>query len=119
MQAHHNYGFFTHMHACSWRLMSSGDAKQASLQLAAGREWPLYVTNMLSFSLLSYTESKHNSIMAHMKVKGVTCRHGAPQELLSDRGANNFLSDLVLEGGMRLTSKRSTLQVTTPNQWSL
>ena len=65
-----------------------GDAKQASLQLAAGREWPLYVTNMLSFSLLSYTESKHNSIMAHMKVKGVICRHGAPQELLSDRGAN-------------------------------
>ena len=29
-------------------------------------------------------------------MEGVVCRHGAPQELLSDRGAN-FLSDLVSE----------------------
>ena len=34
--------------------------------------------------------------IAKLLVEGVICRHGAPQELLSDRGAN-FLSDLVLE----------------------
>jgi len=34
--------------------------------------------------------------IARLFVEGVVCRHGAPQELLSDRGAN-FLSDLVSE----------------------
>ena len=34
--------------------------------------------------------------IARMFVEHVVCRHGAPQELLSDCGAN-FLSDLVLE----------------------
>ena len=34
--------------------------------------------------------------IARLFVEGVVCRHGAPQELLSDRGAN-FVSDLVSE----------------------
>ena len=34
--------------------------------------------------------------IAKLLVEGVICRHGAPQELLSDHGAN-FLSDFVLE----------------------
>ena len=33
---------------------------------------------------------------AKLLIEGVICRHGALQELLSDRGAN-FLSDFVLE----------------------
>ena len=34
--------------------------------------------------------------IAHLLVEEIFCRHGAPQQLLSDRGAN-FLSELVLE----------------------
>ena len=34
--------------------------------------------------------------IAQLFVEGVVCRHGAPQELLTDRGAN-YLSDLVSE----------------------
>ena len=34
--------------------------------------------------------------IARLFVEGVVCRHGAPEELLSDRGTN-FLSNLVLQ----------------------
>ena len=34
--------------------------------------------------------------IAQLLVEDIFCRHGAPQELLSDRGAN-FLSEIVLE----------------------
>ena len=34
--------------------------------------------------------------IARLLVENIVCRHGVPQELLSDRGSN-FLSDLMLE----------------------
>ena len=34
--------------------------------------------------------------VARLLVENIVCRHGVPQELLSDRGSN-FLSDLMLE----------------------
>ena len=45
--------------------------------------------------VVAISDQKAETI-ARMFVEHVVCRHGAPQELLSDRGAN-FLSDLVLE----------------------
>ena len=34
--------------------------------------------------------------IAHLLVENVVCRHGVPEELLSDPGSN-FLSDLILQ----------------------
>ena len=43
--------------------------------------------------------------IARLFVEGVVCRHGAPEELLSDRGTN-FLSNLVLEVCMLFDVKK-------------
>ena len=51
--------------------------------------------------------------IAKLLVEGVICRYGAPQELLSDRGAN-FLSDFVLED-----KKGQHFWLPPPNQLSL
>ena len=40
--------------------------------------------------------NKHAQTIARLLVENIVCRHGVPQELLSDRGSN-FLSELILE----------------------
>ena len=42
------------------------------------------------------TSDQQASTIAGLLVKHIICRHGIPEELLSDRGSN-FLSDLILE----------------------
>ena len=39
---------------------------------------------------------QHASTIARLLIENIVCRHGVPQELLSD-GGPNFLSDLILE----------------------
>ena len=42
------------------------------------------------------TGDQQASTIASLLVEHIICRHGVPEELLSDRGSN-FLSDLILE----------------------
>ena len=72
------------------------DVLQLPLTLE-GNQYALVFIDYLTkwVEVVAIPDQKAKTI-ARMFVEHVVCRHGAPQELLSDRGAN-FLSDLVLE----------------------
>ena len=61
---------------------------------------PQVATNMLSY-LTKWVEAfptsdQQATTIANLLIEHIICRHGVPEELLSDRGTN-FLSDIILE----------------------
>ena len=72
------------------------DVLQLPLTLDGNQYVVVFIDYLTKWVEVFAVPNQKAETIARLLVEGVICRHGAPLELLSDRGTN-FLSDLVLE----------------------
>ena len=72
------------------------DILQLSLTSSGNKYVVVFLDYLTKWVEAFPTADQQSSTIAQLLVEHIICRHGIPEELLSDRGTN-FLSDLILE----------------------